>query len=257
LPCRAGKLSEFENTGVKAVAFVCVAQHLSARTAIVFIVTALFLGFTGCGPHGFMQVNGEWSYVTTTAGSGTIVNNLHARSDTFKVLKHEFAKDADRVFYKRFVVEGADPSTFEVLDREGFAKDKSHVYLMQYKVRDADAESFQVLEWPYARDSKNVFCGNVKMIVADVKKFEPVKCYGGVTSIYGPEGFMEEFGKDFDYVTATQSEPAIVSTGWARDGVHYYYGPARVKGADYKSFRVLDKNTGRDKNQIFDGNWAR
>jgi DKNYY family len=233
------------------------AKHHIGRIVTGFIITAVLFGSCGCQRDGFRQINGEWSYVTTTAGSGTVVNNLHASSNTFQVLAHDFAKDADRVFYKRFVVEGADPSTFEVLDRKGYAKDEKQVYLMQYNVREADPSSFQVLKWPYARDDKNVFCGNVKMFVADVKNFEPVKCYGNVRSIYKRERFVEDFGKAFDFVTATQSEPAIVSSAYGRDGVYYYYGPARIEGADYATFRILDRYTGRDKDTIFDGIWAK
>lgn len=79
-----------------------------------------------------------------------------ADADTFQLLPdRDFGRDKNRVYYlatlNPFAIEGADPDSFEVLDR-GYLKDKNHVYhVQQYESVDlmpmVDISSFVVTNY--------------------------------------------------------------------------------------------------------------
>ncbi len=85
-----------------------------------------------------------------------------ADTASFELLEDtDFARDNMHVYYlstnEPFVIQGADPATFQVLDR-GYLKDKNYVYhVQQYesvdKVEIADVDSFKVTH--YDEDNKS------------------------------------------------------------------------------------------------------
>ncbi len=68
------------------------------------------------------------------------------------------------------------------------------------------------------------------------------------------EAFIQEFGTAFEAVNVSDESPALVGLAWARDGQFYYYGPARIEGADYETFEIVDHTTAKDKNHEYSGN---
>ncbi len=75
---------------------------------------------------------------------------------------HDFAKDKDHVYYiatkQPFLIEGADPQSFEIYDR-GYLKDKNNVYhVIQYQRIDtltqADVQSFEETQYDEATQSE-------------------------------------------------------------------------------------------------------
>ena len=50
---------------------------------------------------------------------------------------------------------------------------------------------------------------------------------------------MFDYGEAFAGLDISQRNPVITGQGWARDGTFYYFGPARMEGIDYPSFRIL------------------
>jgi hypothetical protein len=213
-------------------------------TFLSLIAVAALLQLGPRGPD-YKKVNGEWALVGWSLGAGDTVHKLGADAKTFTVIQPgKYAKDSKRVYYGARPIVGADPSTFSVLKEWGYAKDKAHVFIMTIPIRGADPSTFVVIQPPYGRDAKRAYNGTVPMDVADLAHFEPLPCDPdcGWGTHYGSEGFLFDFGEAFANLEISQTNPVITGSGagWARDGTYYYYGPARVEGADYASFRIIN-----------------
>src|SRR5258706_15955881 len=109
---------------------------------------------------------------------------------------------------------------------------------MTHKILGADPASFKMIRAPYSRDAVRVYCGTVPMESANVNTFEPLECEGGWEITYDKGSFLFDFGEAFSKLKISQEHPVVTGTGWGRDGKHYYFGPGRVEGADYASFKI-------------------
>lgn len=67
-----------------------------------------------------------------------------------------FTKDATTVHVNGNPIDGADPSTFEVL-QGAYARDNDRVYYFTDQIAGADLASFRVLDGPYAADATRVY----------------------------------------------------------------------------------------------------
>ncbi len=225
------------------------------------IAALLCLIPSGCGDYagyiqyatGYHEIDGEWVWVFRSARAGSEVTKLDADHDSFVVLdNNRYAKDKHRVFLESATIDGADPSTFQLLDANCYAKDKSHVYLRKYRIPDADPDSFRVLAGPYSRDACRVYCGNVPMDMADVDAFEVVKDWGLMVTSNDKSDFLFHYGEAFKDIEVSIDHPALTGECWARDGKYWYYGPGRIEGADYNSFKVNDRlGQASDKNRKY------
>jgi len=196
---------------------------------------------------GFRKVDGEWAYVR-----GARVHTLNADKDSFEVLKErDYAKDKNRVFYKSEEFPGADPATFEILERDRFAKDKKHVYVMTYPIPGAEAASFRILEGPYSRDAVRIYCGTVTVETSNVEAFEPLECTSMWHISSNKNSFLFDYGESFSKLEISRDHPAVTGSGWGRDGKYYYYGPGRVAGADYASFKIVSDYEAVDKDRKY------
>jgi DKNYY family len=193
-------------------------------TSVAAFCTLWFVG-DGTG-SGYEQVDGEWSYVVHTH-RGADVTKLGADNASFEVLpdgKGDYAKDKNRVFLQKFVIVGVDPATFVLL--KGF----------------------------YSKDKSRMYCGTVPMQVSGPGAFEVVNEGTGLEIIYDHEHFVWVYGKPFESIPVSQETPAVVgSYSWGRDGTSYYFGPARVEGADYATFRVIGFSSAEDRNRKYRG----
>ncbi len=159
------------------------------------------------------------------------------RNDWKKSRKTEYKILADKVTYRGRNIAGADPATFRVFDGEvDYAKDAQHVYVLGHSILGADPTTFKVLDGLYARDKSNIYNGNVVMKVENIGTFELVRASTA-------------------WEMDNAEPPNITGGGWARDGKHWYYGPAKIKGVDYDSFRPVDDFYAEDKNQEYTGKY--
>jgi hypothetical protein len=157
------------------------------------------------------------------------------------------------VTYKGRPVAGADATSFEILSDVDFAKDANSVYVLGYPIDGTDPKSFRVIRSPYSRDNHRVYCGNVPMDGVKLDSFEVVRDCSTWEGIFIKESFIQDFGAAFEAVEVSDKSPAVVGHAWARDGQSYYFGPARVDGADYETFQVVDDSTAKDKNHEYRG----
>ena len=88
-----------------------------------------------------------------------------------------WAKDKATVFYKYFILQGANPKTFVLLS-EGFSKDNKQVYFRENLLEKANNSKFEVLSDLYAKDNFNVYWTN-KLIsgIEDISTFESIDGY--------------------------------------------------------------------------------
>jgi hypothetical protein len=190
---------------------------------LCFCASLLF----SCG-DGYEKIDGNWSWVNNNEG-GKQVTEIKADNSTFEILEFEqHAKDLQRVYWKGHEIENADPKTFEVLNNNGFAKDKNNVYLQNEIVILANPRTFSVLEWPYSRDDKRIFNGNLPMKVDDINEFEVVNS-DQTTSFY-TKSFFVKLNQDYDWLDSLSVVGIIVGeTAEAKTKHEKYKGYRKVK----------------------------
>jgi hypothetical protein len=234
---------------------------MNASSFLHATVGLLAFLLAGCGAggltgyKGYKKVDGQWAYVTTNV-NGTNVHKIDADPDTFQTLTDvRYGKDNKQVFFRGRVIRDADPASFVLLSEIDYAKDDYHVFIQEHQVRGADPASFKIIRPPYGRDAAKIYCGTLPMNVAHPDKFEPVpvRLDGGWVIVGDRRSFVQVWGDDFANVDVSLQRPVVTSHAWARDGEHYYHGPARVADADYATFSVKSSLFAADKNTEFVG----
>jgi hypothetical protein len=203
----------------------------------------------------YRKIDGKWSYVTWDEGHGYHTYPLGADEATFEVLENgkyakdknkvyyqryplpgadpstftiiskgeDYAKDKNKVFYQGTVIPGADPNTYHLLKGTHYAKDKDQVYIYSSPIISADPQTFTAIKFPYARDKNNIYCGTLKLDVQNIAEFEviePAK-YLYVTD---KNDFVER-NKEFSYLRDYPID-TVVSTvsGKAKTKTEYFEG---------------------------------
>lgn len=135
---------------------------------------------------------------------------------TFVVLSgNYYARDENQVYFNDRPVPGADPGSFEVLEKqEDYGRDREHVYYSGRMIREADPASFVFLNDRIAKDRAHVFCT------------------GSLLNGLGAETF-ERIGES-DYL---------------RDGDVLYYCEKKVEGVDVDAFHVLPASKSDSRNR--------
>jgi DKNYY family len=187
----------------------------------------------------------SWDAKRTASRNRANLNHVH---------ENKYQVFASKVTYESHDLAGADPTTFEVLPVVEYAKDARHVYVCGHVIPKADPKTFWPLGGLYARDASTFYCGNVKMNVDDVARFEVVRPSIELVEYWRDGDFLFETGMSYDSAGLSSENPPIMAvSSWARDGKSYFYGPVRVKGCDYATFEVVDGSAARDKNQEYTG----
>lgn len=82
--------------------------------------------------------------------------------------------DCGVCFLVEYIVEGADPKTFEYLSKD-YAKDNKSVYFRGEKIKRADSKTFEVINGPeffyFAKDKNNVYKHSAVFEDADAASF--------------------------------------------------------------------------------------
>jgi hypothetical protein len=89
---------------------------------------------------------------------------------------------------------------------------------------------------------------------ADPTTFQIIREPSGWGEMENKKFFIDYYGPGFADLEVSESHPAIFSRcAWSRDAKHYYYDVARVEGADYDTFRPIDKWLAKDKGHEYHG----
>ena len=98
-----------------------------------------------------------------------------ADAATFKVIHGtlDYGRDKSSVFRDGEKIEGADPKSFTVLDKNQYAKDKDHVYYYGMKIEGADPKTFEFIGHKYySRDANHIFHNSHQIKGVDLESFE-------------------------------------------------------------------------------------
>ncbi|MDO8604267.1 MAG: DKNYY domain-containing protein [bacterium] len=153
----------------------------------------------------------------------------NSNGETFKILDENYAKDSNAVYYQQKKLEGADPSTFEIVYQtypeggapaypSGYTKDKSSLFYQGVRVEGADPITFKLIGYGVFAHDKNFVYGSIakKLLWIDASTFE------------------------------------IVSDGYFKDKNAVYYGEgAVVNNADPATFKYLSGGYLKDKNSVW------
>lgn len=165
-----------------------------------------------------------------------------ADPQTFEYLGNEYATDVNSVYYFCYPIEVADPWTFVYLD-SFYAKDKNNAYTFGQIIEGADPKTFQYLGSDFSRDDNNVYYFDQVIEEADPQTFMYV-------------GF--EFGKDKNNVyresqILTEVDGGtfeILNRNFFRDKNSVFWNghpqPSAISGVDSKTFEIIE--TGDDHN---------
>ncbi|HMN97563.1 MAG TPA: DKNYY domain-containing protein [Phycisphaerales bacterium] len=186
-----------------------------------------------------------------------LAHHVHAAS--FAALSEEYAKDKNTVYYKwispgRFwVVEipGADPATFEVMDRN-LARDAARVYRTDVPIEGADAATARVVNagWVW-KDRSTVYYQFTPLAGADPASFRHLNqafyrdarhVYWSTTRLEGADvNTFRTFGNDVPY---------------AADARHVWFGDRRIPQVDARSFRLFHNHVFADSRGVYVGGSA-
>ena len=93
----------------------------------------------------------------------------------FTVIRGQFARDVDQVFYRGKKIEGVDVKTFSVISAQyGYSQDGKHVFGPEGVIKDADVDTFKMITGVYSLDAGHVYA-HAKMIDADAGGFRVIK----------------------------------------------------------------------------------
>ena len=188
---------------------------MSKRSKLLFLLLTIFVIPACIFNSGYQEKNGTYVYVLSYEGT-TRDNPIEGVDpETFVILdKNGYAKDKLRVYYKGYPVEGANPLSFERIT-EHYGKDADHVYYELELVPGADPATFKVFETQWGRDVHDIYLQYRPLEACDPSTFE------------------------------------ILAESWQRDSKCVYFQGRKTPDADPASFVVLNFSFGKDKNHVY------
>lgn len=237
-----------------------------------------------------MQSNNKWRIVGIVAGFLCLICVVIGGTGYFYFanLPPSVMEDSGyyirltKVYYKggfpssAFEIEGADVSTFEILDEsQQYAIDKNHVYFNGFIIPDGDPTTFEVLESYYSRDKNHVYISGT-VFTNDPANFEIV--YGYIMRdsehIYWSDTIISddptniEIIEDLGFYTYWKNSTNIFINGspiedasmdtfepiadaYSHDDTYIFYGDEILPQADVTSFQVLESPYTKDNTHVF------
>ena len=197
---------------------------MKIRTLYLTLISILFIS---CG-EGYQENDGKWTWVLYSE-AGKHIRELNPDNSTFKILENEeYAKDKNTVYRRGVEIDKADPKTFKVISENGYSMDKYNVYLDNEIVIFANPKTFKVMEWPYSKDDKRIYNGNLPMEVDNIEEFEITKSGGGKTS--SMKSFFIEWHKEYKWLDTLNVNGIIVGED----------SEAKTNTAKYKGFKKIE-----------------
>jgi hypothetical protein len=165
-----------------------------------------------------------------------------ADPSSFQALDRTFAKDRSTVYVDGRALPGADPASFVLLDRAFLARDRDHVY-QRDRVLSDDPEHFELLRANLAKDATAVYWSDGSVLSTDPARFAIVA--DADHYLFTKDGRSVQLnGK-----TIVGADPAtfeVLEGGYARDAAAIFHLTDRIADADAASFGVLGGSFARD-----------
>ncbi len=218
----------------------------------LFLFSLLVVWLLFGGGTGFQIENGKPAIVSDNAAYGRKSRPIPgADAATFKALENAkgaratYALDAKQVYigywHNAMSIDSADPATFSIFTPDGaYTKDKDRVYWFGVELEGADPATFRIIKSPYAIDANRAFAGITPFAVRSLENFEVLKIDGFDPPI---------INRHRNLVIKDRSEVSVF--GWSRDGIAYYWGSTKLKGAAYDSLTILNTCHAKDKKTVY------
>lgn len=173
---------------------------------------------------GYQKEDGKWAWINYNEGAGREVKFIDvADSETFKVLKNKnYALDKNHVYMRSHIIEYADSKTFTLIDNGDYSKDTKHVFFKSYIVIKANPITFEVLEWPYSKDDKHIFCGNVPLNLDTIEGFKVLETRSG-TGYLSKSSFIK-FNPDYGWLDTVKETRIIEGYGIGETEFYIFEG---------------------------------
>ncbi|WP_435308138.1 DKNYY domain-containing protein [Sebaldella termitidis] len=152
-----------------------------------------------------------------------------------------------------YIIKNADPATFMVL-KENYSKDKNHVYFQEKPAKGIDVKTFEVLGYFHVKDKNNIYVRehyDYKPIRgADMKTFEIL------TSLYTKDKnnvyYDSKIINGADSLTfMMMKEIKENEHEYARDKKRVYYRGREIAGSDSATFEIINRNFSKDRNNVY------
>jgi hypothetical protein len=219
----------------RLIATVCVAA-LSTLPACAENATPTAT-FDSAGYH----VRGDQVYFLQ-AFPGKAAEIEGADPSSFEVLDRTFAKDRSTVFVDGRALPGADPASFALLDRQDFAKDRHHVY-QRDEVLSNDPAHFELLGGNLSKDGSSVYWSDGSVLSDDPGHFSIVS--DAEYYLFTKDGrIVHVNGRPI--AGANPATFVVLKDGYARDDGGIFYFTDRISDADPEAFEVLEGSFARD-----------
>lgn len=175
-----------------------------------------------------------------------------------------YAKDKNRVYHYTNVVAGADPKSFEKLDK-WYAKDKKHVYnaRKEHKIyKNYDAKSFEILGNWFVKDKNGVYYEhNLSKEAIKIKNIDPAsfKILWGTYYLKDKKKvyYYEEKDGELTVKVLKDANPDSfviedVTSPYARDSQNVYWNREKLVDADGSTFKLIMRTSyGTDGKNVY------
>ncbi len=165
----------------------------------------------------------------------------------------------DTVFWHKYEIPGADSNSFECYDHE-WACDRQNVYHLASKVRDADVHTFEVLNAIFRKDKNRIYCADGIAKRGDPKTFE-VLDHGTARFCGGRCGYARDAEHVYFHDSgegnvkllrgANRDSFQVLRGGFATDGKRVYVFGRRIPKVDVATFKPLRGHYSREANQAY------
>ena len=206
---------------------------------------------TSCSKEAGYEIRGDKVVWNTFVGDGVFGKWSEAvvvGSQGFEILQPEgYAKNAQYVFHRAAIIEGADAATFQLLEKQGgLAKDAKRVYEAGAVIVGADPASFERAGMEgLGRDIKDYYLGTLPLHVRDVASFKVLDA----NAVRKNDHIWARDNLDY-YVEMEAipiADPAtfqVIQSWYAKDARKVYFGSKVLYGADAASFQGIGGESG-------------
>jgi hypothetical protein len=184
-------------------------------------------------------------YLNAFPGKAFQIDGVDVAS--FTVFDETYAKDASTVYLDGAPLVGADPATFELLDRPDFTRDKYRVY-QRDRVLSDDPANFELLDGELSKDSHAVYWSDGRVLSEDPEHF---------AIISNVDYYL--FTQDSNTVHVNGNpiagaDPAtfrVIHGAYAQDGARVYYFTDEMAHVDAGTFQVLESSFAKDASNAY------
>lgn len=168
---------------------------------------------------------------------------------SFKILGQSHIADSTKVFYLYQRINGADPSSFQVI-KEVFAKDNTNFYYRTHSFQDIDIASAHLVENDfYEVEDKTrkytVQWGNYDQYAPPNQRIYPLpNGYQFLSKNYGKDN-QQVYYKGIPITGAIPLSFNLLNDYYAQDSLSVYYDGKLLIGANTLSFSIIKDSIGR------------